>query len=160
MNKMQKKSDMTGAAVPFLGDVATVTIPGPDPEDNSHRALDGLRGSLERVAAAAEADARNKAEIDSLVAELIDLNREKKATYRRHAEQRLERQADNAAQSQVEADERETLIDKELDVYYRMQGKLKGIHPSKIMLPGMSQAPSPSAPRRKRGLLRRLFGMR
>lgn len=104
-----------------------------------------------------EVEDENKAEVRALIKQLILLNRDKKETYRRHAEARMERQAHNAAQGQIEADEREALIDREHGILFDIMAKSEGIHPGPISLAG-ERPPAP--PRRKRSLWRRLLGLR
>jgi hypothetical protein len=128
------------------------------PPAEQPRIVGNVADALRALHGTWETETKNKAEVDELIRQLLTLNSEKKEAYRRHAEARIERNAHNTAQAQVEADEREALIDKERDVMMRIGGKLRGIHPHPIALAG--QVPSNPRPPRKRGFLRRLFGVR
>lgn len=114
----------------------------PAPIDTVAQAFHALRVKL-------EVEHENKHEVRALIKQLILLNRDKKEMYRRQAEARMERQAHNTAQGQVEADEREALIDKEHAILFDIMAKSEGIHPGPISLAGERPA-APPRPRKRR----------
>ena len=119
-------------------------------------------GSIEEalmiIEARLKSEGRDKNELRSLIKELLANNREKKEMYRRQAEARMERQADNTVKSQMEADEREALIDRDYQLFVKILEKSEGMHPGPILLSGPK--PMTSRPVKKRGLIRRLLGLR
>ena len=106
----------------------------PPPANDSLAEL--LRIAHARHEAEVKADDKNKAEVDRLIGRLIQINADKREMYRAHAEARLERQAHNTAQGQVEADARDAVLEHEGQVLFQIRQLLYGKYTQPIFLPG------------------------
>lgn len=119
------------------------------PRTNDASIAEVLRAAHARMEAETAADEKNKAEVDALIAKLIEINARKREIHRVHAEARIERQADAAAQEQVEADSRDAVLEQEGKVLFQIRQKLYGKYTLPIFLPG-EQRPTVTPKAKKR----------
>lgn len=156
MNKVLKMKPIDQAVLTATeGNDEGIAQPLPPPANDSLAEL--LRIAHARHEAEALADEKNKAEVDRLIGRLIQINEDKRTMYRAHAEARLERQAHNTAQGQVEADERDALLEEDGKVLFQIRQLLYGKYTQPIFLPRDEQRQS--ARPRKRSLWRRALGL-